>query len=648
MTLWTRQYQPDGSVTLPPAPPGAPNIRVAYAALEALGRIGGPQARETLGRFLGSNQWLLRLAAARALGRCGEAGSLPALEGLAEGDETYAVRSAAREAAARLTGTSVEPPPLEGPAAPAIAFLKTPARTRANLGFQDSYPFPKTPWYHWGDNVYLLTPPALDGRLVNLTNFVGCRVQGLEVSYDAKRLLFAMCDDAKGAGFHICEIGVDGTGFRQLTSGNANDVDPCYLPDGRIAFVSDRCGYQEYYHQERSRNIYVMGPNGEEIRRLTVNPNQDYDPLVLSEGRIAYTSYRFYGQDGSGDIYHRGSDLNRIETQLRVMNPDGTGDRMLYGAMRGGFYVPLGPLADSLQDSGASWYRGGTEHIGVSVSWVRELPSGRLLCVTPAGLTVVDQRADALACEEPLHPEILNLAGGEEVYIHAHDELNPVGRWTAPYPIDERRAYVAHAPWWNAAWNAYGIWLMDLATREMVLVYDDPAWSDVDPVPLIPRAAPRLAEPNLARSGGTATILCQSVFTSDRPYDHAAARYVRVLGATLMGLSINANAAFESRVLGTAPLESDGSFYVEVPADRPVRFQVLDGEGTVLLHETEFNFVRPGERLTCVGCHEPKGETPSMSLPLAAHAPPYPALGGIGELIYHGRLNRGYNRIARP
>jgi hypothetical protein len=459
-----------------------------------------------------------------------------------------------------------------------------------------------------------------------------------------------MCDDDAGTGFHVCEIGVDGTGMRQITSGNCNDVDPCYLPDGRIVFVSDRSGHQEYYHQERSRNLYAMDADGANITRITFNPNQDYDPLVLSDGRIAYTSYRFYGQDGSGDIYQRGSDLNRIETELRACNPDGTGDNLVYGAMRGGFYEPVRPMVDGLADSGASNVRGESEHIGVSVSFVRQLADGRLACVTPAGLSLVDLSSDALACEVPFFPEVVNLAGGEEVYIHSHDEYDPIGRTSCPYPADDGRLFVAHAPWYTTAYDAYGLYLFDMATGAMEPVYDDPAMSDVDPVALVPRPAPPMPEPyQVARDGAaTGTVLCLSVFDSDRPYDHGSARYVRVLGATLMGESINANAAFESHVLGTAPLHEDGSFLVEVPSDRPVRFQVLDAEGQVLLHETEFNYVRGGERVTCMGCHEPKGTTPPQAVPLAASEPAYPTLGGAGELVYQGRPFRGYNRIARP
>ena len=648
VSMFERRYE-NGQVVVPPAPPGAPNLRVAYAALEALGQLGGPEATQTLLSQLSSGQWLIRYGAARGLGSARATEAVAALEDRASHDPTLVVRTAAQRALRRIAGT--EPPPPERPplAIPAIAFLKARARTESSLGFEDSYPYPTMPWYHWGENIYTLTPPRPDGELRNITGFRNCRVQGLEVSYDGKRLLFARCDDDAQTGFHICEVNADGTGLRQLTDGNCNDVDPCYLPDGRIAFSSDRSGYQEYYHQERSRNLYAMQPDGSGTERLTCNPNQDYDPLVLSDGRLAYTSYRFYGQDGSGDIYHRGSDLNRIETQLRVANPDGTGDGLLYGAMRGGFYVPVRPMPDSLQDSGASTVRGGDQHIGVSVSWVRELPDRSLICVTPAGPTLLRPEADPLACEVPFFPEVVNLAGGEQVYIYSHDELSPIGRYTSPYPADEGRLLVAHAPWYDTGWDAYGLYLFDMETRELTLVHDEPGVSDVDPVPLVARPVPPRLEPNSPRRDQpTGTVLCLSVFNSDLEYDRTAVRYVRVLGVTLMGLSINANAAFESHVLGTAPVQPDGSFLVEVPADRPVRFQLLDAEGNVLLHETEFNSVRGGEAATCAGCHEPKGRTPAIAQPLAATQPAYPCLSTVGDLVYHGRVNRSYNWLSRP
>ncbi|HJN17114.1 MAG TPA: hypothetical protein QGH10_16530 [Armatimonadota bacterium] len=649
---WITQFgrkNVDGVVEITEAPEGYANIRVAYAALEALGMVGGDPAAETLTKYLASDQWLIRYGSVRGLGNMAHRPAAETIRQMKEADPTLVVRKAAKKALLQIAGIEIHAPDRGEVDVPAIAFIKTQARTESALGFQDSYNYPTMPWYQWGQNIYTLTPPTADGELVNLTEFEHHRVQGLEASYDGERLLFAMCDDDAETGFHVCEINADGTGFRELTSGNCNDVDPFYMPDGRIVFISDRSGHHEYYHQERSRSVYVMDADGSNIQRLTYNPNQDYAPYVLSNGMITYTSYRFYGQDGSGNVFGRGSDLSRIETQLRAINPDGTGDHLVYGAMRGGFYVPLRPMADSLQNSGSNFQRGTDQHIGVSVSWVRELPDGRLVCVTPAGLTLLDPAVDGLSIETPFFPEVINLAGGEQVYIFSHDELNPVGRYTSPYPADAGRLFVSHAPFYDLGFNAYGLYLFDMDTREMTLIHDEPGVSDVDPVALMPRPRPHRLEPaDPVKRQETGTILCMSAFNSDIEFPKELARYVRVVGVTLMGQTINANAAFESHVLGTAPLQADGSFKVEVPADRPVRFQLLDEDGNILLHETAFNYVRGGETLTCVGCHEPKGQTPSQVLPLAAKLDAFPTLESVGNLRYHGRVWRSYNHIARP
>jgi hypothetical protein len=55
--------------------------------------------------------------------------------------------------------------------------------------------------------------------------------------------------------------------------------------------------------------------------------------------------------------------------------------------------------------------------------------------------------------------------------------------------------------------------------------------------------------------------------------------------------------------MGTAPVEQDGSFFVKVPADRPIRFELLDFKGTVLKQEHGWFWARGGEQRICVGCH---------------------------------------------
>jgi len=190
--------------------------------------------------------------------------------------------------------------------------------------------------------------------------------------------------------------------------------------------------------------------------------------------------------------------------------------------------------------------------------------------------------------------------------------------------------------------------LFNLRTREQRLVYDAPTLSDVDAVSIVPRARPQIipVAGETPRSE-TGFVYCQSVFNSDLPFERSQIASVRVMESVQVGLSMNGNLGFQTRILGTVPICRDGSFYVEVPADTPFRFALLDAEGNTLVHETEFLYVRPGERKGCIGCHEPKGETPPNAEPLAMQRSPYQALRKRGDLVYAGRFSRPYNYVIR-
>lgn len=645
-----------GNVKAPvDAPEDMPNIRTAYASLLALGDLGGPQAEATLANAATRPTYLIRQAAAVGLGRMKAAGQLAQLRTMSLEDPVLIVRDAASEAVQRIEGTWIEPnPPL--PTMPdSLLLIKTPNRSDANLGFRDSYFVDKTPWYHSGENLYRLSPvwPRDQQKLTNLTKLDGGAVQGPELSYDGTKILFAMRRNNATDGFHIFQMKVDGSELEQLTHGDCNDVDPAYLPDGRITFCSDRAGYHEFYHQERSRVIHVMNPNGTDIQQVTFNPNQDYEPLPLQNGFVAYSSYRFYAQDGSPGPVRGEHFLQRIETVLRTIRPDGSGDDLFYGAMRGSYYTPLLPTPDSLQYQGKH-PRGYL--VGVSVSQQKEMADGRIVCITPAGLTMVNPGLKRTDCERPVYPELLNLAGGEEVYIHNHDQMNPHGRFTTPYPAvspNEPDAksndwlYVSHAPWYDLRRNGYAIYLFNTTTRRKVLVYDDPEMADIDPVPVYSRPLPKILAPVVNRGKDTGRIYCVSAFNSDLPYDHATVKYVRVIAARQQGLTMNANASFRTRILGQVPLEKDGSFYVEVPADTPLRFVLLDANEETIIHESEFNYVRPGETKGCIGCHEPKDDYIQPILPMATQHPPARMQEKRGDLIYQGVPSVTYGNIVR-
>jgi hypothetical protein len=63
------------------------------------------------------------------------------------------------------------------------------------------------------------------------------------------------------------------------------------------------------------------------------------------------------------------------------------------------------------------------------------------------------------------------------------------------------------------------------------------------------------------------------------------------------------DAAGHAVVIGTAPVEADGSFFVKAPADQAIRFALLDASGAVLRKERGWFWIRRGEQRYCVGCH---------------------------------------------
>jgi HEAT repeat protein len=147
-----------------------------------------------------------------------------------------------------------------------------------------------------------------------------------------------------------------------------------------------------------------------------------------------------------------------------------------------------------------------------------------------------------------------------------------------------------------------------------------------------------------ANSGvSTGYFLCQSAqITRKTAADWQRIRSVRVLGgkpSTLRSSSFEAvHAGLEAIELGTVPLCPDGSFFVEVPADTPIAFQMLDGEGRPELNEMSWIFVRPGETRSCVGCHDPRGAAPPTTKGIqAVKARPLKLVGQGKPIRFRGQ-----------
>ncbi|NIM13180.1 MAG: hypothetical protein GTO45_13770 [Candidatus Aminicenantes bacterium] len=119
----------------------------------------------------------------------------------------------------------------------------------------------------------------------------------------------------------------------------------------------------------------------------------------------------------------------------------------------------------------------------------------------------------------------------------------------------------------------------------------------------------------------TGVFYCIDVYISDRPEVKQLARGSIKQVRVLEGVFLDREAAVTRRILGTAPVEADGSFHIRVPAKTPLAFQLLDKEGKVITTQLTWTWVMPRESRGCIGCHEDRELAPPNQLPRAVVKP---------------------------
>jgi hypothetical protein len=177
-------------------------------------------------------------------------------------------------------------------------------------------------------------------------------------------------------------------------------------------------------------------------------------------------------------------------------------------------------------------------------------------------------------------------------------------------------------------------------------VSDDPAdtcsprqtWRPTFPQPVQARRRPPVIPPQTHQTAGRreapghkpATITVQNVYNTDVPLPKGvkikALRIVQVLGASSGSYTKvhGRNTSAVKIVLGTTPVEKDGSVNCRAPIEKGIYFQLLDKDGLAVQSMLSVTYVHPGEQLSCVGCHEPQAASPPVSktMPLAMQREP--------------------------
>ncbi len=471
------------------------------------------------------------------------------------------------------------------------------------------------------------------------------------LSYDGRTILFAFVENrgdpqhrwhtdptrghwAEGRCYHLFQVGVDGRGLRQLTDGTWNDFDPCWLPNGRVAFISERRG--GYLRCGRVCPLYDlcdMAADGSGINALSFHESNEWSPGVTHDGRIIYTRWDYVDRHGCA------AHLPWI-TSLT-----GTDARALHGN-----FAPRPVRPDMELD-------------------VRAIPDSHKYVALAAphhgqaygSLIILDPRIpddDAMGPVKRLTPEVdfPESQGGGEVY-------------GSPYPLAEDYHLCVYdagmqVPQARDGRGRYGIYLVDsFGNKE--LIYRDPEMACLSPIPLRPRPVPAVSKLSLpGRDAGSeavspgapgeATMAVINVYDSIQPWP-AQLKIKELRIYQLLPMSAPSGRpphetgqrlaeAGDSvvpcrRVLGTVPVEADGSAHFVVPAYREVFFQALDEQGLAVQSMRSATYARNGERLVCQGCHEPGHRAPvnNKPTPLAfkrAPSRPRPDVSGSNPLSY--------------
>lgn len=399
------------------------------------------------------------------------------------------------------------------------------------------------------------------------------------------RLLFAGQKDT-GDRVQVWEWSDGENEVRLIEGADGDAMQPAYLPNQQIVFASTAPREYEEHGQRPSMSLFAAGPGGD-AARLTFNPSSDFDPTVLADGRILYSSWQHVGN------HHWPSGV----VSLMLINADGTGVFPLTGNHRG------------------PWLKRGAK------AWTGD----RIVFIQSehfdsfgAGALMMTHLNDPFAPCETLVPASRFLVQGAAALPDGSVLLSAK-------PADGSR-------------DTFGLYRY--RDGQVVLLYDDPSCHELAPAAPTIHAEPRISTVAPDTPYGYLAVLdCYETDRVDqRPPRPGTVRAVRVIeglplrresaaGPTFLASPYDAaepcvNPAsatgyIPSRILGEVSPASDGSVYLKVPADRPLRLQLIDKDGFAVMNGRAWFWVRPNERRVCIGCHENRELSPRNAVPQA-------------------------------
>jgi formylglycine-generating enzyme required for sulfatase activity len=453
-------------------------------------------------------------------------------------------------------------------------------------------------------------------------------LRDVRLDFGGERMLFSSVDENKR--WAVFQIRSDGSGLERLTPKNFPDLDffdACYLPDGRIVVAStaNYFGVPCLAGGVQVSSLYLLDPATKNLRQLTFDQDHANDPVVLNDGRLSYQRWEY-------------SDIPHYFSRRRMsMNPDGTGQLALYGS--NSWFPTAFRFAKPVPDHP-------TRMVGIISGHHDHADSGRMALMDPALAGAYPFRYRPASKEwgeegKPIAvtPEILpaeqtgflQLIPGRgkpvagtvcDAIINHHYLKELPSLTTHPHPLSSKYFLVSMKPTPESLWGIYLVDVFDNAT----LIAEFPNTALFEPQPLVARRRPPVIPDRIAPESKTAEVHIADIYSGPglKGVPRGTVKSLRVFayhfgylnkaGFDLIGI----NSGWDvKRVLGTAKVEADGSACFQIPANTPVSLQPLDSEGRAVQLMRSWLVGMPGERVSCVGCHERRMETLPLQRSLA-------------------------------
>ncbi|MDP6543249.1 MAG: hypothetical protein QGH60_04610, partial [Phycisphaerae bacterium] len=510
-------------------------------------------------------------------------------------------------------------------------------------------------------------------------------VNRFDISYDARKIVFDFKDDHM-EGYRIYEAVIKTGKVRQLTFPPANedalqerykvrtlwdsnwdkyhhgesndyhhgtdDMHPCYLPDGGIAFVSTRCQISTICDGPdifTTTNMYRMDGDGKSMRRLSRDMVSLFTPVVMPTGEILYSRWE-YVDKGATTV-----------KCLWSMYPDGSRSREVYGNdIKKPFTIIQGrPIPGAINKYVAL----GAYHMDNAIGTVMKIDVNKNIRTEAAQTNITEE------CPWPvwgIDPEF----GPPSKDGPGHNAF-----FRDPYPLSEKLFLVSYTPkgthW--AKEDAWGLYLLRDDGKKQ-LFHKEKKTSCWQPVPLKRRKVPKIPTANRDKAlaaKGKAQCLVMNVYHGMEKTEPGTIKYLRVMEqvprpwaarrkgyphAATYDIAGQQHAAVSLRThlwvaaqWGIAKVEDDGSANFTVPAGRAIYFQALDAEYRMIQSERTYVNYTPGEVASCIGCHETPNESPPLKPnPIAFRRGPEDISKRPGPGESTGKIVLSYNDIVQP